>query len=265
MPSSTVGNQRTISYLYDIIVIFSITIDMQEHSVVESAFHVNFSPHLYKKLWYKTPVSRPFVRKDRFYFKAKEEGYPARSAYKLMELDDRFQIFKRGRRVIDLGCAPGGWLKVGLERLGDKGTLIGIDLLPIKISPNPNLHYIAGDFLDEENQNKILELARGKVDWVLSDLSPNISGIKFRDEFQSYELCKMALEFALKVLKIGGGFLFKVFPGSELEDFRRELKTHFKKITTVLPEATRKSSTEIYIVCQERKITPAGAVSGACP
>lgn len=201
-------------------------------------------------------MAKPFVRKDRFYFKAKEEGYPARSAYKIMELDDRFKIFKRGFTVVDLGCAPGGWLKVGLERLGDKGTLIGLDLLPIKISPNPRLHFIQGDFLESEMQQRILELSPHGANWVLSDMSPNISGIKFRDEFESYELCLKAFQFAQKILRHGGSFLFKVFPGPELEGLRKELKKKFKKIVTVLPEATRKSSTEIYIVCQNFRVHP---------
>lgn len=192
---------------------------------------------------------RPFQRKDRFYFKAKKEGYPARSAYKLMELDERFGIFKKGRSVVDLGCAPGGWLKVAQERLGEKGILAGIDLLPIAFTTGPNTHFLQADFLAPESQAWLEEKIPHGADWILSDLSPNISGIKFRDEFQSYELCKMAFAFAQKNLKKGGGFLFKVFPGPELENLRKELKTHFEKIVTVIPEATRQSSSEIYVVC----------------
>lgn len=194
-------------------------------------------------------AKKPFQRKDRFYFKAKKEGYPARSAYKIMELDQRFQIFKPGRKIVDLGCAPGGWLKVAGERLKNKGTAVGIDLLPLQFTPQKETHFIQGDFLAEENQKKIKEILKSGADWVLSDMSPNISGIKFRDEFNSYDLVQKAMHFALEILKPEGGFLFKVFPGPELEEFRKELKQHFKKIKTVVPEATRKSSTEIYIVC----------------
>lgn len=195
-------------------------------------------------------AKKPFQRKDRFYFKAKKEGYPARSAYKLMELDKRFHIFKPGMRVIDLGAAPGGWMKVAQERLKGKGRLAGIDLLPIKFSLDPNAMFIQGDFLDEANQKTLIEFLGGKADWILSDMSPNISGIKFRDEFQSYELVKKAFEFAKENLKPGGSFLFKIFPGPELEEFRPELKQYFQKVRTIVPEATRKSSTEVYLVCQ---------------
>jgi 23S rRNA (uridine2552-2'-O)-methyltransferase len=198
-------------------------------------------------------AKRPFERKDRFYFKAKSEGYPARSAYKIMELDDRYKIFKPGRRIVDLGCAPGGWMKVAQERMQNKGKLAGIDLLPIKFTLGPNSFFIEGDFLDISHQNQIKDFLGGKADWIICDMSPNISGVKFRDEFQSYELAMKALEFVLEVLKPGGGFLFKNFPGPEIEDLRKELKKHFSKLKTVVPEATRQSSTEIYIVCQELK------------
>ena len=197
---------------------------------------------------------KPFVRKDRFYFKAKKEGYPARSAYKIMELDDRFRIFKPGRKIIDLGCSPGGWLKVAEERLSNQGKLIGIDLLPLQFTPGKNTFFIQGDFTDPDNQKNLTHLLGGPADWVLSDMSPNISGIKFRDEFNSYELSRLAMLFAVRALKPSGGFVFKNFPGPELEDLRRELSTHFKKLKTVIPEATRQSSTEIYIVCEGVKI-----------
>lgn len=200
-------------------------------------------------------MSKPFVRKDRFYFKAKKEGYPARSAYKIIELDRRCQIFKPGRKIVDLGCAPGGWLKVAQEKLAGKGMLVGIDLLPLKFTLSPRTHFIQGDFTERANQKKIISLLGGPADWVLSDMSPNISGIKFRDTFQSTELVNLALNFALEILKPDGGFLFKIFPGPELEDLRKLLATHFKKVRTVIPEATRQSSTEVYTVCQDRKKT----------
>lgn len=196
---------------------------------------------------------KPFQRKDRFYFKAKQEGYPARSAYKLMELDDRFGIFKKGRSIVDLGCAPGGWLKVAEERLGEKGILAGIDLLPVQCTLGPQTLFLQANFLAPSSQEWLEEKIPHGADWILSDLSPNISGIKFRDEFQSYELCRQAFQFAQKNLKKSGGFLFKVFPGPELDELRKELKVHFEKIVTVIPEATRQSSSEIYVVCVRKK------------
>lgn len=194
---------------------------------------------------------RPFDRKDRFYLKAKKEGYPARSAYKIIELDERFRIFKPGRRIVDIGCAPGGWMKVAQERLGGKGRLAGIDLLPIKFTLNAASHFIQGDFLNPVHQQSLTDFLGGPADWVICDMSPNISGVKFRDEFHSYELALKTLDFATRVLRRGGGFLLKTFPGAETRDLRAQLKKHFVKIKTVVPEATRQSSTEIYIVGTE--------------
>jgi len=198
-------------------------------------------------------AKRPFQRKDRFYQKAKTEGYPARSAYKIMELDDRFKIFKQGTTVVDLGCAPGGWLKVAEERLGGNGTLVGIDLLPLQFSPRPKTKFLQDDFTKEESREWIKSQMKGAGDWILSDLSPNISGIKFRDTYESANLCQLALEFARDTLNPGGNFLCKAFPGQEVEEFRKEIKKFFKKIVTVVPEATRRSSSEIYLICLELK------------
>lgn len=198
-------------------------------------------------------MPRAFQCRDRFYFKAKRAGYPARSAYKIMELNERFGIFRPGHTVVDLGCAPGGWLKVGQERLAGRGILVGIDLLPVLFTLHPGSHFIQGDFLDPVHQQALRDLVPHGADWVLSDMSPQLSGIKFRDKYRSFELAQAALEFSLSVLKKGGGFIFKVFPGKELEDFRRDLKGHFEKVVTVLPEATRRSSTEIYIACVGKK------------
>lgn len=190
---------------------------------------------------------RPFERKDRFYKLAKKQGYVARSAYKIMELDKRFGIFKTGNQVIDLGAAPGGWFQVGQERL-KKGILIGIDLLPLQTALTENSYFLQGDFTKTENREWLKDKIKKGVDWVISDMSPNISGIKFRDEFLSYELVNQALDFSLTVLKPGGSFLCKIFPGMETQEFRDKLKAHFQKTVTVIPEATRKSSTEIYMV-----------------
>ncbi len=190
-----------------------------------------------------------YERKDRFYQKAKKEGYPARSAYKLIELDQRFKILKPGRKIVDLGCAPGGWLKVAEDVV--KGVVVGIDLLPLQYSPASSTTFIQGDFLDSTHQQQIVKTLGGYADWVLSDMSPNISGIKFRDTLASAELCEVALEFAKKVLKKGGGLVVKIFPGPELDPFRKKARALFEKVTQVTPEATRKSSNEVYLVAQQ--------------
>lgn len=191
-----------------------------------------------------------YVRKDRFYEKAKKEGYPSRAAYKLIEMDRRFGILKPGSRIVDLGCAPGGWLKVIEERTlhARPVTIVGIDHLPLQYQPSEIVAFVHGDFLDTANRLKIIDLLGEKADWVLSDLSPNLSGIRFKDTRNSTELCDAALEFAKSVLAKGGGFVVKIFPGVELAEFKKKLKQYFEHAATFVPEATRKTSREIYLV-----------------
>lgn len=186
-----------------------------------------------------------YNRKDRFYQKAKEEGFVARSAYKLIELDRRFGILKPGSRIVDLGCAPGGWLQVAEKK---SAKIVGIDLLPLKYKPTPSVTFIQGDFLEPANQAKTREALAGEATWVLSDLSPNLSGIKFADIGQSLDLSCAVLEFSRTVLKKGGGLVIKIFPGEELGAFRKELALSFRKTDTFIPEATRSTSNEIYLV-----------------
>ena len=198
-----------------------------------------------------------YVRKDRFYQKAKKEGYPSRSAYKLIEINRRFGILKPGAKIVDPGSAPGGWLKVAEEKMkaskveGQKSKgvqIVGIDLLPLQYQPGKNVTFIPGDFTDPANQQKVYDALEGKADWVLSDLSPNLSGIRFRDTGASAELCDTALNFASRVLRGGGGLVVKIFPGVELGEFKKKLKKNFSRVSTFIPEATRKTSTEIYLV-----------------
>lgn len=198
----------------------------------------------------------PYQRKDRFYLKAKNEGYPSRSAYKLLEFDKGLHIFKPGSRVIDLGSAPGGWLKVGEERLKNTGQLVGIDILPLQFLPRMSTEFLLADFTHKESQENLLALVPNGADWVLSDLSPNISGIKFRDTLASAQLCEAVLAFALRVLKPGGNLLTKAFPGPEVEAFRKKLLPHFQKVFQRTPEATRRSSNEIYFICLNFKSRP---------
>lgn len=186
-----------------------------------------------------------YHRKDTFYQKAKKEGYVARSAYKLIELDKKFGILKPGIKIVDLGCASGGWLQVAEEKMV---SVIGIDLLPLHYQPASNVTFIQGDFLDPGNQQKIIDALGGQSDWVLSDMSPNISGIKFKDLQASLELCESAFKFAKKILKKGGGLVVKIFPGPEMGNFQKKLKEVFQKVTPVEAEATRKTSNEIYLV-----------------
>lgn len=186
-----------------------------------------------------------YNRKDSLYKKAKKEGYVARSAYKLLELDEKFRILKPSNKLVDLGCAPGGWLQVAEEK---KIQAIGIDLLPLHYEPGPTISFIQGDFLIDENQKKIISLLQGKANWVLSDMSPNISGIPFKDTLASSQLCEMALVFATKVLKKGGGLVVKLFPGPELDNFKKKMRQHFERSPSFVLDSTRTTSNEIYLV-----------------
>ena len=190
-----------------------------------------------------------YDRKDHFYMKAKREGKASRAVYKLAELQKRFKLVKKGDVALDLGCAPGGWLQELSPILGPTGRAIGIDLLPLKIQVPKNCTFILGNLEDEESQKKISDLARGKVDIVLSDMSPNLSGIAFADAYRSYELGVLALKVCNNLLKKNGNFAIKIFPGDELENFLKELKRAFTKVTMITPEATRKTSSERYIIC----------------
>lgn len=191
-----------------------------------------------------------YDRKDHFYRRAKREGKASRAVYKLSELQKRFHLVRHGNTVIDLGCAPGGWMQELSAMVGPKGCVIGIDLLPIKILRAANCHFIKGDVEDASNINEILRLAGGKADTVLSDMSPNLSGIAFADAYRSYELCMRALDLCKILLKPNGNFVVKIFPGDELANFISELKKQFDKVDVVIPEATRKTSSERYIVAR---------------
>lgn len=189
-----------------------------------------------------------YERKDHFYKRAKTEGKASRAVYKLAELQRRFQLIKKGDVVLDLGSAPGGWLQEVSPLVGGTGRVIGIDILPLKISPPKSCQFIRGDLSDKASQQKIMELAEGKIDVFLSDMSPNISGVAFADAYRSYELAMLALSVCKKLLKPGGNFVVKIFLGDELPQYVSELKKFFSEVRTITPKATRKTSSERYLV-----------------
>ncbi|MFH0799477.1 MAG: RlmE family RNA methyltransferase [Pseudomonadota bacterium] len=194
-----------------------------------------------------------FERKDHYYRKAKREGKASRAVYKFAELQKRFKLVRKGDRILDLGCAPGGWLEELAALVGPAGKAIGIDLLPLKIHVPRNAGFVQRDLADESSQKKIAELAGGRVDAVLSDMSPNLSGIAFADTYRSYELAMLALDVCKNLLKSGGSFVVKIFPGDEFPGYIETLRASFTKVSTVTPEATRKTSSERYIVAKGYK------------
>lgn len=182
-----------------------------------------------------------YERKDHFYQKAKKEGLASRAAYKLLEIQKKFKIWKSGDSILDLGCAPGGWLQILSKEVGPKGRIVGIDRLPLKIAVPLNVIFIQRDFEEGFDFD-------ASFDAILSDLSPDLSGIPFRDTYRSYELALLVWRQAQKRLKKRGHMVIKMFPGAESEKFKRELKKHFERIATFIPEATRKTSSEIYLI-----------------
>ena len=190
-----------------------------------------------------------YDRKDHFYKKAKREGKASRAAYKLSELQKRFTLIRKGGTVVELGSAPGGWMQELSAMVGPTGRVVGIDILPLKIQVPKNCAFFLGDITDEKLLLEISAKSGGKADAVVSDIAPNISGVAFADAYRSYELANLAFESCARLLKFDGNFLAKIFPGDEFEGFVKKLKVNFKTVKVVVPEATRKTSSERYIVC----------------
>ena len=186
-------------------------------------------------------------KREHYYKEAKRQGYRARSAFKLKQIQKKYSIFKDGDTVLDFGAAPGGWSQVTKEFVGDNGRVIGIDLLPIQ--PFPGVKFIKGNLTEITTIDKIKsEMNDTKANVIISDMSPNISGVYSIDHAQSVYLCENALDLAVSLLQYDGNFICKIFSGPELEGFIIKIKNYFKKINRFSPPASRKSSSEIYII-----------------
>lgn len=193
-------------------------------------------------------------KNDHYYRKAKQMEYRSRASFKLIQIDDKFKLLKSGSIVADLGAAPGGWLQVAAERVGPKGKVVGVDLQPI--DPIEGVVTVQGDMRKEETVLDMLEALGGKADVVLSDMSPKISGSYSMDHARSVDLCEHALEFAQKVLKAGGGAVLKIFEGDMMPEFMRRVRASFKDVKLYGPDASRSSSSEIYIIAKDFKSEP---------
>jgi 23S rRNA (uridine2552-2'-O)-methyltransferase len=184
--------------------------------------------------------------RDRYYKKAKQEGYRSRAAYKLLELQQRYRLLRPGEKVVDLGAAPGGWLQVAAKIVGQNGTVVGVDLQEIQPFSNRNVSILHGDAGSDEMQIKIKELLGGPADAVISDMAPKLSGIRDADMARAVELNRLALDVALRLLRPGGALLIKSFMSNELHEFTAELRRHFTEVQRSKPEATRQGSSEFY-------------------
>jgi 23S rRNA (uridine2552-2'-O)-methyltransferase len=191
------------------------------------------------------------ARKDQYRKLAKENMYRSRSVYKLVQINKSHHILKEGMKVVDIGAAPGGWLQIASKIAGTRGTTIGIDLK--EIAPIPNVITIVGNIENKDDINKLIQLVNGKADVVLSDLAPNVSGLWEMDQLKQIDLTKNALEFTKTVLKENGCALYKVFQGENTSELINYLKEFFLNVIITKPDASRKQSSEIYVVCKRFK------------
>jgi 23S rRNA (uridine2552-2'-O)-methyltransferase len=191
------------------------------------------------------------ARRDQYRRLAKDQGYRARSAYKLLQLNRSYRIIKKGDNVVDLGCAPGGWLQVAMKEVGSSGKVIGVDLKPV--TPVAGATILQGSIEDPNVLSKIAEFLGCKADVVLSDMAPNVSGVWDIDHARQISLSTIALGFAQQVLRVGGSSVFKIFEGEMLQEFKSELRKSFGKVLLSKPSASRQESSELYIVCLDFK------------
>ena len=221
------------------------------------------------------------ARRDEYYNKAKQQGYRSRSAYKLQQLDETAGLFAEGKTVLDLGAAPGGWLQVAIERVGS-GTVIGVDRQ--RIDPpdgdergtrsgdenvKPTFKTVRGDITEERTREAIHEVldgvsetdgeGNGGVDVVLSDMAPNVTGTYDLDHARSVHLARQAFEVSLDVLVPEGDLVVKVFDGTDLDDLRNEIDREFEYTMTIHPDASRDSSSELYLAGKNRVTAPVRA------
>lgn len=195
-----------------------------------------------------------YIPHDKFARRARQEGFRARSAYKLLDLQRKFKILKAGDRVLDLGAAPGSWLQVASGIVGEKGKVVGVDSASIKPLGLANVLALEKDIFDEDFSAALQKHGFRTFDVVLSDVAPNTSGMKEKDQALSYELSSRVLDIATQVLKEGGGVIIKVFEGPDTPVLIKETEKHFSSVKLVKPEASTKGSKELYIVARNRQM-----------
>jgi 23S rRNA (uridine2552-2'-O)-methyltransferase len=190
--------------------------------------------------WLERQLNDPYVAR------AKREGYRSRAAYKLLEIDEKYHLLKTGQRVVDLGAAPGGWSQIAARKVGPKGKVVGIDLLPI--DPMPGVEFIELDFLDETAPGKLVDMLGGPADVVMSDMAANTTGHKKTDHLRIMGLAEAAIYFAREILAPGGVFIAKVFQGGTEGELLADLKRDFAVVRHVKPAASRTDSAELYVM-----------------
>ena len=199
--------------------------------------------------WVHDHINDPYVKQ------AQAQGFRSRAAFKLMQIDDKDRLLAPGKVVVDLGSTPGGWSQVASKKVGAAGRVVAIDLLPME--PVHGVHFILGDFREDGALAELVESLDGRrVDLVLSDMAPNLSGIAVTDQARSIHLLELALEFAREHLKSGGDMLVKVFQGSGFDELRREMEQLFTSVAVRKPDSSRDRSAEVYLLCRGRRGEP---------
>ncbi len=187
--------------------------------------------------------------RDRFFQKAREKGLPSRAAFKIEELLDRYHLARPGARVVDLGCAPGGWLAILARAVGPRGKVVGVDLVQCR-TPAGEVKIIVGDIREPAVRAGIITALGGSADLVTSDLAPKLSGIADRDQARMEELVDAALDFAAATLRLGGAMIAKVFMGAGFENFVKRFRRDFELVVITRTRASRPGSAELYVVAR---------------
>lgn len=195
---------------------------------------------LSQKRWLERQLNDPYVAR------AKREGYRSRAAFKLIEIDERFNLLKPGQKIVDLGAAPGGWSQVAAKKIGAEGKVVGIDLL--EIEPMTGVEFITLDFLDPTAPGILTEMLGGPADFVMSDMAANTTGHKKTDHLRIIGLAEVAAHFAREILAPGGSYLAKVFQGGTEGELLTDLKRDFATVRHVKPNASRADSSELYVL-----------------
>ncbi len=196
-------------------------------------------------------MPKTWVRKrkeDYYYRKAKQEKYRSRASYKLLQANKKYRFLKKGNIVVDLGAAPGGWLQVARKTVGSKGFVLGVDLKRIEPLKADNVQTVIGDITDLETQKNIEIMLPFSANAVISDVSPNVSGVWEVDHARQIDLARESLHIALRILKKGSYFFVKVFQGDMVQDFLDEIKRYFVRVEIIKPQASRAKSAEIFIL-----------------
>ena len=190
--------------------------------------------------------------KDEYVLRARREGYRSRASYKLLEIDEKFDLFRPGSVVVDLGAAPGGWTQIAVNKSGPKGFVVGLDLL--NIEPLDGAMFIEGDFTEEKVLAELMAVLQDRpVDLVISDMAPNLSGMREIDQPLAIYLTELALEFACSTLRPGGALVMKCFEGSGIVNIREGIRNNFNQLNNFKPKASRGKSREMYVLGRKFK------------